>query len=149
VAAGWKAPTPIVVKAHDGQTDLYGLLYTPLHLDSTKKYPIINRIYPGPQGGSVGNWSFQASRVDNQALAELGFIVVEIEGTSNPYRSKPFHDMSYGNMAENTLADQVSGMQQLAKRFAFIEAACDTRFASFPSRQITMYELDSAWYALD
>jgi dipeptidyl aminopeptidase/acylaminoacyl peptidase len=121
VAAGWKAPTPIVVKAHDGQTDLYGLLYTPLHLDSTKKYPIINRIYPGPQGGSVGNWSFQASRVDNQALAELGFIVVEIEGTSNPYRSKSFHDMSYGNMAENTLADQVSGMQQLAKRYAFID----------------------------
>jgi dipeptidyl aminopeptidase/acylaminoacyl peptidase len=121
VAAGWKAPTPIVVKAHDGQTDLYGLLFTPSRLDSTNKYPIINRIYPGPQAGSVGNWSFQASRQDDQALAELGFIVVEIEGTSNPYRSKSFHDMSYGNMAENTLADQVTGMQQLAKRYAFID----------------------------
>ena len=121
VAAGWKPPMPVVVKAHDGQTDLYGLLFTPSRLDSTKKYPIINRIYPGPQEGSVGNWSFVASRQDDQALAELGFVVVEIEGTSNPYRSKSFHDMSYGNMAENTLADQVAGMQQLAKRYAFID----------------------------
>ena len=53
-----------------------------------KKYPVIDYIYPGPQGGSVGNWSFTVSRVDCQALAELGFVVVEIEGTSNPYRSK-------------------------------------------------------------
>ncbi len=121
VAAGWKPPIPVVVKAHDGQTDLYGLLFTPAHLDSTKKYPIIDYIYPGPQGGSVGNWGFQASRNDNQALAELGFIVVEIEGTSNPYRSKSFHDMSYGNMAENTLPDQISGIQQLAKKYGFID----------------------------
>ena len=121
VAAGWNAPTLFSVKAHDGQTDLYGLLFTPQHFDSTRKYPIIDYIYPGPQGGSVGNWGFQASRVDCQSLAELGFVVVEIEGTSNPYRSKSFHDMSYGNMAENTLPDQVTGLQQLAKRYSFID----------------------------
>ncbi len=120
-ASGWKAPTLFSVKAHDGQTDLYGLLFTASHFDSTKKYPIIDYIYPGPQGGSVGNWGFQASRVDCQALAELGFIVVEIEGTSNPYRSKSFHDMSYGNMAENTLPDQVTGIQQLAKWHSYID----------------------------
>ncbi|HEV9035195.1 MAG TPA: DPP IV N-terminal domain-containing protein [Puia sp.] len=121
VASGWRPPIPITVKAHDGQTDLFGLLFVPSHLDSTKKYPIIDYIYPGPQGGSVGNWGFQASRNDNQALTELGFIVVEIEGTSNPYRSKSFHDMSYGNMAENTLPDQVTGIQQLAKKYGFID----------------------------
>ena len=121
VATGWRPPVPITVKAHDGQTDLYGLLFVPSKLDSTKKYPIIDYIYPGPQGGSVGNWGFQASRNDNQALTELGFIVVEIEGTSNPYRSKSFHDMSYGNMAENTLPDQVTGIQQLAKQYSFID----------------------------
>ena len=121
VAAGWRPPIPISVKAHDGQTDLYGLLFVPSHLDSTKKYPIIDYIYPGPQGGSVGNWGFQASRNDNQALTDLGFIVVEIEGTSNPFRSKSFHDMSYGNMAENTLPDQVGGIQQLAKKYPFID----------------------------
>jgi len=121
IATGWKPPVPITVKAHDGQTDLYGLLFTPTKLDPNKKYPIIDYIYPGPQGGSVGSWSFAASRSDNQSLAELGFIVVEIEGTSNPLRSKRFHDMAYGNMAENTLPDQVAGIRQLAQRYAYID----------------------------
>ncbi|HLI94316.1 MAG TPA: DPP IV N-terminal domain-containing protein [Puia sp.] len=120
-ATGWKPPTPFSVKAHDGVTDIYGLLFTPEKLDSGRKYPIIDYIYPGPQGGSVGSWNFLASRGDNQALAELGFVVVEIEGTSNPYRSKSFHDMSYGNMAENTLPDQVTGIRQLAGRYAYID----------------------------
>ncbi len=121
LANGWKAPRPITVKAADGKTDLYGLLFTPSHLDSTRKYPIVDYIYPGPQGGSVGNWSFTVSRVDNQALAELGFVVVEIEGTSNPYRSKSFHDMSYGDMSTNTLADQVAGIKELAGRYSYID----------------------------
>ncbi|WP_158799822.1 S9 family peptidase [Pedobacter sp. L105] len=120
-ASGWKAPTPIIVKAHDGQTDLYGVMFSPTNLDSTKKYPIINHIYPGPQGGSVGSWSFSASKGDDQALAELGFIVVEIEGSSNPLRSKSYHDMNYGNIADNTLPDQITGMQQLAKRYPYID----------------------------
>jgi dipeptidyl aminopeptidase/acylaminoacyl peptidase len=121
VATGWKPPIPFSVKAHDGTTDIYGLLFTPEKLDPNRKYPIVDYIYPGPQGGSVGSWSFAASRGDNQALAELGFIVVEIEGTSNPYRSKSFHDMSYGNMAENTLPDQVTGIRQLAQRYPYID----------------------------
>jgi dipeptidyl aminopeptidase/acylaminoacyl peptidase len=120
-ATGWKPPVPFSVKAHDGVTDIYGLLFTPEKLDPNRKYPIVDYIYPGPQGGSVGSWSFAASRGDNQALAELGFIVVEIEGTSNPYRSKSFHDMSYGNMAENTLPDQVTGIRQLAQRYTYID----------------------------
>ena len=118
---GWKAPVLFSVKAGDGKTDIYGLLFTPSHFDSTKKYPIIDYIYPGPQGGSVGNWGFTASRGDNQALAELGFIVVEIEGTSNPYRSKSYHDMSYGDMSTNTLADQVAGIKELARRYSYID----------------------------
>ena len=120
-ATGWQPPIPVTLKAHDGTTDIYGLMFTPTHFDSTKKYPVIDYIYPGPQGGSVGSWSFVASRGDNQALAELGFIVIEIEGTSNPLRSKSFHDMSYGNMAENTLPDQVSGIRQLAQQHSFID----------------------------
>lgn len=120
-ATGWKPVTPFTVKANDGKTDIYGLMFTPTQLDSNKKYPVVDYIYPGPQGGSVGNWSFQASRGDNQALAELGFIVVELEGTSNPLRSKSFHDMSYGNMAENTLPDQVTGIKQLAQKYTYID----------------------------
>jgi dipeptidyl aminopeptidase/acylaminoacyl peptidase len=122
IASGWHPVIPITVKAHDGTTDLYGLMYTPTNLDPNKKYPIIDYIYPGPQGGSVGgNWSFAASRGDNQALAELGFIVVQIEGSSNPWRSKSFHDMNYGNMGDNTLPDQVSGIQQLAQKYSYID----------------------------
>ncbi|MGY2134366.1 DPP IV N-terminal domain-containing protein [Hymenobacter sp. HD11105] len=120
-ATGWKAPTPITVKAQDGQTDLYGLLFTPTTLDPAKKYPIINYIYPGPQGGSVGSWSFSAARSDHQALAELGFVVVVLEGSCNPLRSKSFHDACYGNMAENTLSDQMAGMRQLAQRYPYID----------------------------
>ncbi|TWR28171.1 prolyl oligopeptidase family serine peptidase [Mucilaginibacter achroorhodeus] len=117
VATGWKAPIPIKVKAHDGTTDIYGLVFTPTKMDAGKKYPVIDYIYPGPQGGSIGNWSFGPSRNDNQALAELGFIVVAIEGTSNPLRSKSFHDMSYGNMAENTLPDQITAIRQLSAKY--------------------------------
>ncbi len=116
-ATGWKAPTPVAVKAGDGKTDVYGLVFTPTNMDRAKKYPVIDYIYPGPQGGSVGNWAFSASRGDHQSLAELGFIVVLIEGTSNPNRSKSYHDMNYGNMAENTLPDQISAIRQLAQRY--------------------------------
>ena len=121
VATGWHAPIPFSVKAHDGKTDIYGLLFTPPNADPNKKYPIIDYIYPGPQGGSVGSWSFAASRGDCNALTELGFVVVAIEGTSNPLRSKSFHDMAYGNMAENTLPDQVTGIRQLAHQYSYID----------------------------
>lgn len=122
-ATGWQAPKPITVKADDGKTDLYGLMFTPPNMDPNKKYPIIVYIYPGPQGGSVGSWSFSASRGDNNALASLGFVVVQIEGSSNPLRSKSFHDMSYGNMATNTLADQVSGVRQLSKMYPYMDTS--------------------------
>ena len=121
VAAGWKPPEPITVKGRDGTTDLYGLLFKPTNLDLKKKYPIVNRIYPGPQGGSVGSWSFLSARGDTQALAELGFMVVEIEGMGNPKRSKKFHDRYYGDIGDNTLPDQVTGMKQLAQRYPWID----------------------------
>src|ERR1022692_287530 len=82
-ATGWKPPVPIVLKGRDGVTDIYGLMFQPSNLDPSKKYPIVNHIYPGPQGGSVGSRAFSAARGDSQALAELGFIVVAIDGTGN------------------------------------------------------------------
>ena len=121
LAAGWQPPTPITVKARDGVTDLYGLMYKPTNLDEKKKYPIVNHIYPGPQGGSVGSRSFSAARGDAQALAELGFIVVEIDGMGNPTRSKKFHDFYYANMGDNTLPDQITAMKQLAERYPWID----------------------------
>lgn len=120
-ATGWKPPIPITVKARDSKTDLYGLMYQPTNLDPAKKYPVINHIYPGPQTGSVGSRSFSAARGDNQALAELGFIVVEIDGMGTPWRSKKFHEAYYGDMADNTLPDQVAGMKQLAEKYPYID----------------------------
>ncbi len=96
LATGWKPPIPIKVKADDGKTDLYGMMFRPTNVDPSKKYPIINNAYPGPQSGSVGSRAFTAARGDRQALAELGFVVVTIDGRGNPDRSKSFHDYYYG-----------------------------------------------------
>ena len=122
MAHGWKAPLLFNVKAADGVTDIYGQLYRPTNFDSTRKYPIINNAYPGPQTGSVGGRGFAAAHGDKQALAELGFIVVSIDGRGTPGRSKRFHDAYYGQMGrDNTLPDQVAAMQNLAKRHAWID----------------------------
>jgi dipeptidyl aminopeptidase/acylaminoacyl peptidase len=120
LATGWKAPEPFTVKGRDGKTDLYGLMYKPTHFDPGKKYPIIDYVYPGPQTGSVGTRSFSVGR-DNQALAELGFIVVAIDGMGTPWRSKAFHDAYFGNIIDNTLPDQVAGLKELGKRYAWID----------------------------
>jgi len=121
LATGWHPPTPITMKGRDGTTDIYGLMFTPSNLDSTAKYPIVDYIYPGPQSGSVGSRSFSPARGDHQALAELGFIVVAIDGMGTPGRSKAFHDTYYGRMGDNTLPDQVTGIQQLAERYPWID----------------------------
>ena len=121
VQSGWIPPMSFTVKARDGITDLYGLLFKPANFDPNKKYPVINYIYPGPQSGSVGGRSFSASRRDNQALANLGFIVVSIDAMGTPMRSKSFHAAYYGNMGDNGLPDQVAGMKQLAERYPWID----------------------------
>jgi len=120
-ATGWKPATPFSVKARDGMTDLYGLMYKPTTFDPAKKYPIIDHIYPGPTPGSVGTRRFLAARGDSQALAELGFIVIELDGMGTPLRSKKFHDAYYGNMGDNTLPDQVAGIRELARRYSWID----------------------------
>jgi dipeptidyl-peptidase 4 len=120
-AAGWIAPETFHVKGHDGKTDVYGLLFRPANLDPSRKYPIIDFIYPGPQGGSFGTHSFQASRADCNSLAELGFTVVEIEGMGNPQRSKAFHDEYLNDIGMNAIPDQISGIKELAQRYAWID----------------------------
>src|SRR5690625_57278 len=120
-AAGWVPPVPITVTARDGKTTLYGMLFKPTDFDPHKTYPIIDYIYPGPQTGSVRGFSFRSARGDNQALAELGFIVVAINGMGTPWRSTRFHHYWYGDMGDNTLPDQVTAIKQLAKRHAWID----------------------------
>ena len=116
VAAGWQAPIPFSVKARDGETDLHGLMYRPSDFDPSESYPILNYLYPGPQSGSVGSRGFSPARSDKQALAELGFIVVEVDAMGTPMRSKSFHETYYGNMGDNGLPDQMAMIEQLAER---------------------------------
>ncbi len=120
-ANGWIAPKPFTVKSANNKWDLYGLQFTPSNMNPSQKYPVIVYIYPGPQAGSVGSWNFSAARGDNQALAELGFVVVALEGSCNPNRSKSFHDACYGDLEENTLSDQISGLKQLSEKYAYLD----------------------------
>jgi dipeptidyl aminopeptidase/acylaminoacyl peptidase len=121
-AAGWVPPQAFTVKARDGKTDLYGQMFKPSNFDPAKKYPVVTYIYPGPQVGSVRSRSFQPAHGDNQALAELGFIVIAVDGMGTPLRSKSFQDAWYGDMADNTLPDQVAALKQLAAKYPWVDA---------------------------
>lgn len=110
LATGWRPPVQVVVKARDGLTDLYGLMFSPTAMDPTRRYPIVNYIYPGPWGSSVGTRNFLPDRRDHQALAELGFVVVAIDGMGTEGRAKSFHDAYYGNP---------SGSQELTRTSSY------------------------------
>ena len=118
---GWQEPVEFTVKARDNDTDLYGLMYVPSFYNENDKYPVLNYIYPGPQSGSVGNYSFYVARRDFQALAELGFVVVSVDAMGTPGRSKSFHDAYYGNMGDNGLPDNITAIEQLSEKYKFMD----------------------------
>jgi dipeptidyl aminopeptidase/acylaminoacyl peptidase len=117
---GWTPATVFTVKARDGITDIHGTMFLPSNFDPLKSYPIIDHIYPGPQVGSVGQWSWGTGG-EERALAELGFVVVEIDHLGTPLRSKAFHDNYYGFFGDNGLPDHITAIKQLAARHAFID----------------------------
>ncbi len=117
---GWTPGQVVSVKARDGVTDLYGVLYLPPNIDSTRRYPIISHIYPGPQVGSVGSWSFKNGG-EPHALAQLGFIVLQLDHLGTPLRSKAFHDNYYGFFGDNGLPDHMAAIKQLAVRLPFVD----------------------------
>jgi len=119
-ALGWKPAEVFKVKARDGVTDLYGVMYKPTDFDPTKRYPVIDNIYPGPQVGSVGPWQFKGGG-EPFALAELGFIVIQLDHMGTPLRSKAFHDNYYGNFIDNGLPDHVTALKQLGARYPWMD----------------------------
>jgi dipeptidyl aminopeptidase/acylaminoacyl peptidase len=121
-ASGWQAPMSFVVKDRNGEHDIYGLLYKPSDFDASKSYPVVNYLYPGPQVGSIRGRHFRAARGDNQAIAELGFIVIEIDALGTPGRSKSFHEFYYNNMGDSGIPDQVSAIKQLGQRYSWIDS---------------------------
>ena len=120
-AAGYKFPQIFKVKADDGVTDLYGVMYKPFNFDSTKKYPIIEYVYPGPQTEAV-NTAFSRSMDRTDRLAQLGFIVVTVGNRGgNPARSKWYHNYGYGNLRDYGLADKKAAVEQLSDRYPWID----------------------------
>ncbi len=137
-AIGWRPAETFTVKARDGVTDLYGVMYKPSNFDPSRRYPIVTNLYPGPFTGSVGpEWRFQGpdnffiqaegrSKVTHgegmgQSLAELGFIVIKLDALGTAHRSKAMQDYFYGNSIDNGLPDQVAAIKQLAQRFRWID----------------------------
>ena len=117
---GFKFPEPFTVKADDGVTDLYGVMYKPFDFDENRKYPIIAYVYPGPQTESVTK-TFNP-RSNNISLAQFGFIVIEVGNRGgHPSRSKWYHNYGYGNLRDYGLADKKAAIEQLARRHSFID----------------------------
>ncbi len=120
-AAGYQFPEPFKVKADDGYTDLFGVMYKPFDFDSTKSYPIIEYVYPGPQTEAV-NKSFGRSMDRIDRLAQFGFVVVTVGNRGgHPGRSKWYHNYGYGNLRDYGLADKKATIEQLADRHSFID----------------------------
>lgn len=121
-AAGYKFPEPFKVKADDGITDLYGVMYKPFDFDSTRRYPLIQYVYPGPQTEAVNKaWGRGMDRIDR--LAQLGFVVITVGNRGgHPSRSKWYHNYGYGNLRDYGLADKKAAAEQLADRHPFVDA---------------------------
>lgn len=118
---GWKMPERFTVKARDGVTDLYGVMWKPADFDSTKKYPVISYVYPGPQTEAVP-FDFTVSGSNNMALAQVGFVVVNFgHRGGSPMREKWYHTYGYDNLRDYALADDKYGIEQLADRYSFID----------------------------
>ena len=123
MATGYKFPETFKVKADDGLTDIYGVMYKPFDFDPKKKYPIIEYVYPGPQTEAV-NKSFNKSMDRVDRLAQFGYVVITVGNRGgNPARSKWYHTYGYGNLRDYGLADKKAAVEQLADRFSYIDAS--------------------------
>lgn len=121
-AMGWKMPERFTVKAADGKTDLYGVMWKPFQMDSTKRYPIISYVYPGPQQEAVP-LAFTTTGDHNAALAQVGFIVVGFgHRGGSPLRDKAYRTYGYGNLRDYPIADDHVALQQISRRYSFIDS---------------------------
>jgi len=121
-ATGWLMPERFVVKAKDGLTNLYGVMYKPFNIDPERKYPIISYVYPGPQTESVP-YGFTTTGGKNIALSQLGFVVVNFgHRGGSPQRNNYYHTYGYDNLRDYALEDDKYGIEQLADRFCFINS---------------------------
>jgi len=121
LAAGYKFPEPFTFKADDGITDLFGVMYKPFDFDSTRTYPLVQYVYPGPQTEAV-NKSFGRGMDRTDRLAQFGFVVVTLGNRGgHPARSKWYHNYGYGDLRDYGLADKKAAVEQLSDRHSFID----------------------------
>ncbi|MDY5857906.1 MAG: prolyl oligopeptidase family serine peptidase [Porphyromonas sp.] len=121
LSAGWTPPRLIELLASDGTTPLYGLMYLPQDLDSTKRYPLISNVYPGPQTDLIPR-EFSLDDNGNQSLAEMGFVVINIPSRgSSPLRGRAFYSFAHHNLRDYPLADDKHSIETLARRYSFID----------------------------
>jgi dipeptidyl aminopeptidase/acylaminoacyl peptidase len=120
VRAGWRAPEVFTAKGRDGQADIWGLVFRPSNFDPSKKYPVIENIYAGPHGSHVPK-SFSAFH-GSQAQAELGFVVVQIDGMGTSNRSKAFHDVAWQNLGDAGFPDRMAWHRAAAAKFSWYDA---------------------------
>lgn len=116
---GWRPPQPFTAKGRDGQTDIYGVIIRPSHFDPKERYPVLEHIYAGPHGSFVPKNFQEYSSM--QAMAELGFIVVSIDGMGTSNRSKKFHDVSHKNLGDSGFPDRIAWMKAAAARYACLD----------------------------
>lgn len=121
---GWKMPEMFTVKAADNVTDLYGYMWKPADFDSTRQYPIISYVYPGPQTEAIPLEFSVVTGFNNAALAQVGFIVVTFgHRGGSPLRDRWYHTYGYGNLRDYPLEDDKYGIEQLADRYSFIDGS--------------------------
>ena len=120
LAMGYQYPETFTATARDGKTTIYGAIWKPTHFDPAKKYPVIDQSYTGPHTNMFPRSFQMALGRRNQCLAELGFVVVTVDGMGTAGRSKAFHNISYKNMGQN-LVDHKLAIEQLAKKYAWID----------------------------
>jgi dipeptidyl aminopeptidase/acylaminoacyl peptidase len=119
-ATGWRPPERFVAKGRDGMTDIFGVIHRPMRFDRQRKYPVIESIYAGPHGAFVPK-AFR-SFYGQQELAELGFIVVQIDGMGTNWRSKKFHDICWKNIGDGGFPDRIRWIKAIAARYPEIDA---------------------------
>jgi dipeptidyl-peptidase-4 len=116
---GWRHPEPFAAKGRDGKTDIYGIIIRPSDFEPKRDYPVIEQVYAGPQGAFVPK-SF-GLQTRQHAIAELGFIVVQIDGMGTSHRSKAFHDVCWKNLGDSGFPDRILWMKAAAKKYPYMD----------------------------
>ena len=119
-ANGWRAPEVFSAKGRDGKTNIWGVIYRPTNFDPSRKYPVVEYIYSGPGGQHVPK-SFSSYNWWMTSLAELGFIVVQVDGMSTSFRSKDFEEVCYKNLKDAGLPDHMAWLQEAARRYPYMD----------------------------